>query len=439
MQKVIKYSTDNITNAIQNTDEKGNVDYFYGSLEFLSDGWNGQNFYISKDVLVKYADSICGKFVVAKYNEWKQDVESHESDLNIIGYIPPDAKVKFEQLEDGRTMAIVDCLLSKVYCSKVYDMFTKDNYRSVSVEMSVDFADEEQEEILKFDIHGVTILGKDIVPAIKDANLQIVKFSKEQLIEAYENIKNGGKQTKMSKLKDEKDKVEKTEVKDVKEKIEEPKKDSKDKEVKESKDVKGEPKDKDEKEQSKKTKKLSDDETEMSDKTDKAKLSDEAEMSDETEMGEKCLKDFIKDFNAEEFDDEELAMLEANDLTAIMSKVKDMKTKLRKFEEEELKAKDLKAKEDFCKYAEEELKGKVKPETFEEFMKGSEELTAKDFDEYLKNCKLKAFEEMSKSLEEDEKEEKVDSEKLNKGTLRFSWDSNSNREDKASLDIWSRL
>lgn len=439
MQKVIKYSTDNITNAIQNTDEKGNVDYFYGSLAFLSDGWNGQDLYISKDVLVKYVDSVCGKFVVAKYNEWKQDVESHESDLNIIGYIPPDAKVKFEQLEDGRTMAIVDCLLSKVYCSKVYDMFTKDNYRSVSVEMSVDFADEEQEEISKFDIHGVTILGKDIAPAIKDANLQIVKFSKEQLIEAYENIKNGGKQTKMSKLKDEKDKVEKTEVKDVKEKIEEPKKDSKDKEVKESKDVKEEPKDKDEKEQSKETKKLSDDETEMSDKTDKAKLSDEAEMSDETEMGEKCLKDFIKDFNAEEFDDEELAMLEANDLTAIMSKVKDMKTKLYKFEEEELKAKDLKAKEDFCKYAEEELKGKVKPETFEEFMKGSEELTAKDFDEYLKNCKLKAFEEMSKSLEEDEKEEKVDSEKLNKGTLRFSWDNNSNREDKTSLDIWSRL
>lgn len=428
MQKVIKYSTDNITNAIQNTDDKGNVDYFYGSLEFLADGWNGQDLYISKDVLVKYAGSVCGKFVVAKYNEWKQDVESHESDLNIIGYIPPDAKVKFEQLKDGRTMAIVDCLLSKVYCSKVYDIFVKDNYRSVSVEMSVDFADEEQEEISKFDIHGVTILGKDIAPAIKDANLQIVKFSKEQLIEAYENIKNGGKQAKMSKLKDEKDKVEKTEVKDVKEKVEEPKK-----EVKESKDVKEEPKDKAEKEQSKEdTKKLSD-ETEMSDKTDKAKL------SDETEMAEKSLKDFIKDFNAEEFDDEELAMLEANDLTAIMSKVKDMKAKLCKFEEEELKAKDLKAKEDFCKYAEEELKGKVKPETFEEFMKGSEELTAKDFDEYLKNCKLKAFEEMSRSLEEDEKEEKVEPQKLSKETLRFSWDNNSNREDKASLDIWSRL
>ena len=431
MQKVIKYSTDNITNAIQNTDDKGNVDYFYGSLEFLADGWNGQDLYISKDVLVKYAGSVCGKFVVAKYNEWKQDVESHESDLSIIGYIPPDAKVKFEQLKDGRTMAIVDCLLSKVYCSKVYDIFVKDNYRSVSVEMSVDFADEEQEEISKFDIHGVTILGKDIAPAIKDANLQIVKFSKEQLIEAYENIKNGGKQTKMSKLKDEKDKVEKTEVKDVKEKVEEPKRDPK--EVKESKDVKEEPKDKAEKEQPKEdTKKLSD-ETEMSDKADKAKL------SDETEMAEKGLKDFIKNFNAEEFDDEELAMLEANDLTAIMSKVKDMKAKLCKFEEEELKAKDLKAKEDFCKYAEEELKGKVKPETFEEFMKGSEELTAKDFDEYLKNCKLKAFEEMSKSLEEDEKEEKVEPQKLSKETLRFSWDNNSNREDKTSLDIWSRL
>ena len=31
MQKVIKYSTDNISNAIQNTDDIGNVDYFYGS------------------------------------------------------------------------------------------------------------------------------------------------------------------------------------------------------------------------------------------------------------------------------------------------------------------------------------------------------------------------------------------------------------------------
>lgn len=426
MQKVIKYSTDNITNAIQNTDDKGNVDYFYGSLEFLSDGWNGQDLYISKDVLVKYAGSVCGKFVVAKYNEWKQDVEAHETDLNIIGYIPPDAKVKFEQLKDGRTMAIVDCLLSKVYCSKVYDIFVKDNYRSVSVEMSVDFADEEQEEISKFDIHGVTILGKDIAPAIKNANLQIVKFSKEQLIEAYENIKNGGK-VQMSKLDDKE--------KDTK-KVDEKKDKTPKKEVEPKKEEK---KPIEEKEQPKETKKLSDDEAVMSENPDKAKLSNETEMSDEAEMAEKNLKDFIKDFNAEEFDDEELAMLEANDLTAIMSKVKDMKAKLCKFEEEELKAKDLKAKEDFCKYAEEELKGKVKPETFEEFMKGSEELTAKDFDEYLKNCKLKAFEEMSKSLEEDEKEEKVEPQKLSKETLRFSWDNNSNREDKASLDIWSRL
>ena len=190
MQKVIKYSTDNITNAIQNTDEKGNVDYFYGRLSFLADGWNGQDLHINKDVLIKYAGSICGKFVVAKYNEWKQDVEAHESDLSIIGYIPPDAKVEFKQLEDGRTMAIVDCLLSKVYCQNIYDMFIADNFRSVSVEMSVDFADDEQEEISRFDIHGVTILGKDIAPAIKNANLQIVKFSKEQFIEAYENIKN---------------------------------------------------------------------------------------------------------------------------------------------------------------------------------------------------------------------------------------------------------
>jgi hypothetical protein len=179
-------------------------------------------------------------------------------------------------------------------------------------------------------------------------------------------------------------------------------------------------------------KKLSDDEAVMS----------EEECAKETkcECSKKELKDFIKDFNSEDFSEEELAMLESNDLSAIMSNMKEMKARLSQFEEEELKAKNLKAKDDFCKYAEEELKGKVKPETFEEFMKGAEELTAQDFEEYLKNCKLKAFEEMSKSLEDiDEKDDETELKKLSNKTLRFSWDSDSNREDKSSLDIWSRL
>ena len=411
MQKVIKYSTDNITKAIQNTDEKGNVDYFYGRLAFLADGWNGQDLHINKDVLIKYAGSVCGKFVVAKYNEWKQDVEAHENDLSIIGFIPPDAKVKFEQLEDGRTMAIVDCLLSKIYCQNIYDMFITDNFRSVSVEMSVDFADEGQEEISKFDIHGVTILGKDIAPAIENANLQVVKFSKEQFIEAYENIKNGGK-IQMSKLKDE-------------EKVIDKKKDTK--KVDEKKVI-----DKKEEKPKENVKKLSDGEVVMSEK--------ECTKKTECECAKKELKDFIKDFNSEDFSEEELAMLESNDLSAIMSDMKEMKARLSQFEEAELKAKDLKAKDDFCKYAEEELKGKVKPETFEEFMKGAEKLTAQDFEEYLKNCKLKAFEEMSKSLEDiDKKDDEAELKKLSNKTLRFSWDSDSNREDKSSLDIWSRL
>ena len=179
----------------ENTDD---VDFFIGRLGFLASGWNGQDCYINEDVLKQYANTVLGKFITAKYDVWQNDVMSHEKDLNIIGYVPKDADITFERLDDGRLMAYTECVLSKIYCYNIYKMFKMDNYRAVSVEFSSAMPDdaplndkgEKVGEITAFQIHSVTILGKKIPPAVKDANLQIIKFSAKQAEDVFERLKS---------------------------------------------------------------------------------------------------------------------------------------------------------------------------------------------------------------------------------------------------------
>ena len=103
--------------------------------------------------------------------------------MQIGGYIPPNAKINFTRDKDDRLVASTECVLSKIYCLELYDLFKDDNYRAVSVEFSVD--QDKELNVQGFNIHSVTILGKEVPPAVDGANLQIIKFSKAKANKFY--------------------------------------------------------------------------------------------------------------------------------------------------------------------------------------------------------------------------------------------------------------
>ena len=122
--------------------------------------------------------------------------------------------------KDGRTFAVCDAIISKIYATEVYSLFKEDNYRSVSSEFSCSQpnANEMGEgEVDALIVRGITLLGKSVRPAISGANMQMKKFSEKEADEYYSSLSNP-----LKKFADERDeklngktyKVNKTELKD---------------------------------------------------------------------------------------------------------------------------------------------------------------------------------------------------------------------------------
>lgn len=186
--------TFSLADIIESDEE--DMDFAVAELWCFADGNNSHNLPISNEVLVRDAHTILGKFVVAKYDQWKKDVTTHVPDEQIIGYIDPRQEIRFEKkIVDGeeKTFLVVNALMSKIYCSQVIELFQKDNHRAVSCEFSCALQYEEDSygrpidefgrvlkcpnPILGYSMHGVTILGKDVLPSISGADMDIKKFA----------------------------------------------------------------------------------------------------------------------------------------------------------------------------------------------------------------------------------------------------------------------
>lgn len=155
------------------------VDFAYVKIYVLSEGNNSHKNPIPLEVLKRDANTILGKFIIGKFSEWAQDVESHELDEVILGYIPNEQKVKFEE-KDGKTFLVVEGVLSKLYATQVVQMFKNLNFRNVSAEFSCEETEEDSygnREILSLHFHGVTILGLKYNPSCKGAEMKVVKFA----------------------------------------------------------------------------------------------------------------------------------------------------------------------------------------------------------------------------------------------------------------------
>ena len=149
---------------------------------FLSTRPNSHKLNITEEMLRRDAKTILGKWIIGNLNWSETDVEGHETTPQIFGYIPENQDIEFVE-KDGYLLAYIKAVISKIYANKVYDIFTRDNFRNTSVEMMT--REDEDGNLVGFNICGLTILAKTINGSCPDANMQIVRFSEEDA-EKYE-------------------------------------------------------------------------------------------------------------------------------------------------------------------------------------------------------------------------------------------------------------
>ena len=167
---------------------------------FLSTRPNSHGFVLSEEVLVKDAPTILGKFLIGNLNLWENDVTTHLQEPDIFGYFPMEQEIEFVRAEDGYLDAYANAVVSKIYATKVYDLFTEDNFRSVSVEMKVAYFDEQEQIVSDFNICGLTVLGKQVNPSVPHAHMEIVKFSADEAEKYYQQNSMLGKMEKLASM-----------------------------------------------------------------------------------------------------------------------------------------------------------------------------------------------------------------------------------------------
>ena len=173
-------------------------DFAYVELWALAEGNNSHRNPFSKEVLERDAHTFKGKFIVAKYDKFQNDTEGHELDEIIIGYVPPNEELEFKNKEvDGveKEFVVAKGVLSKIYAKEVVDLFRTNNGRTVSCEFSCATQYEENEygraiddngleldvdnPVLKYHIHGITILGLKYNPSVAGTEIKVKQFAEK--------------------------------------------------------------------------------------------------------------------------------------------------------------------------------------------------------------------------------------------------------------------
>lgn len=189
MEKIKQFSVDDIYLFTDDED----VDFALGEVYLLAEGNNSHKNPISLDVLKRDAHTMLGKFLIAKYSDFQKDVTTHTQDQQIVGYFPKDGKIQFKE-KDGKTFAVFDVLISKLYATPVYQLFKEHNFRNVSAEFSCVEQEEPDENgdnpIEKIMFHGCTILGLNYKPSCDGAEMNIKRFSAESADDYYSKHNN---------------------------------------------------------------------------------------------------------------------------------------------------------------------------------------------------------------------------------------------------------
>lgn len=145
----------------------------------LSTAPNSHELVISEEVLRRDIGTIRGNFLVA--HMINGEAGSHDKEEVPVGYFIPNKDIEFEEVEENGQKVVkawAYAVLSKQYAKEAYEMFTHDNHRATSIEMAVEVGEDEH-EVLSFDAYGSTILGMNIKPSCKDAEISLVRFAEE--------------------------------------------------------------------------------------------------------------------------------------------------------------------------------------------------------------------------------------------------------------------
>lgn len=194
MQKDVKFQLEDAVEIPKWTDSYPEHKFTVYKCCFLSTKPNSHHLDISDSVIKECADTILGNFLVAKVEYG--DATTHKDGEIIYGYFPSEQDIEFVK-EDNVTKAYAYAVVSKRYSKEFNGIFEFDNLRNSSVEMTVETdGDDDVGEVLSFDIYGLTCLGRTVNGSCPDADIKMVRFSKDDA-DAYfaksnllENLKN---------------------------------------------------------------------------------------------------------------------------------------------------------------------------------------------------------------------------------------------------------
>ncbi len=199
MEKLVNFEAEDIQQIqYDDYDEK---EFAIARVGYLSTRPNAHHLEISEDVLRDCADTVLGKWMVAKMNYLGTDSTTHEPTEQIMGIFPKDQEIEFVEDDDGYLRAYATAVISKMYAKKYCKMFEVENNRPVSVEMSISTENGKDmgDKVLSFNIIGVTTLGLSVRPSCPESDVTFVRFSQEDA-DAYFNELNEHNLTPLKKF-----------------------------------------------------------------------------------------------------------------------------------------------------------------------------------------------------------------------------------------------
>lgn len=196
MEKNYSFAVENVQKI--SLDNYADDEFAIARLGFLSTRPNSHKLRISKEVLMESAPTVLNKWLVADMSAII-DAGTHTPKEHIVGRIPENQQVEFAEDEDGYTRAYVDAVVSKIYAKDFCAIFENDesHKRSVSIEMKVVTAEDDESEVLAFNAVGVTVLGKAIKPSCPQSDVEFVRFSEEDSDKFFNKVHSD----KLSQLK----------------------------------------------------------------------------------------------------------------------------------------------------------------------------------------------------------------------------------------------
>lgn len=186
MEKDFKFAVEDIQRL--NVEEYDENEYCVARMKFLSTRPNSHGLKFSEEVLKRDAKTVLGTWIVAEM--LAGDFLTHTPAESIIGIVPKDQDVEFVEADDGYIDAYVDVVLSKRYAKDAYDVFVKDNDRSVSIEFNYSHPEDDEYEVESYVIRGTTILGKTVNPSVPQANITVTRFSEEEADKFFAKVHN---------------------------------------------------------------------------------------------------------------------------------------------------------------------------------------------------------------------------------------------------------